>query len=208
MTLSDARIINNLGEMSPDYCGMVFAHTSHHLSDIDAMHIRDSLSGSIQAVGVFVNEPTHHIVELVQNDIIQLVQLHGDEDELYIKQLRLQIDCPIIKAVRLKDRDDMKRADELDVDFLLSDAFVKGLLGGTGQMADTSLIPSDLKHPLFMAGGLCGENVAKIIDNFHPYAVDASSRLETDGKKDEGKIRAFMEAVCNAGIQSKQHSNT
>ncbi len=192
MSKKDALLMN---EAEPDYCGAVFAKTRHFLSDLDAMHIRDSLSEKIPLVGVFVNEPLYHVVELVNNDIIQMVQLHGDEDDLYLEQLHLQIDVPVIRGIRTKVQEDLIKADEQKIDYLLTDTYVKGVPGGSGVELDESLIPENLRHPLFIAGGLHAGNLEERIRKFHPFAVDLSSSVEDGDHKDRKKTLEVVEIV-------------
>ena len=192
MSKADAELMN---EVKPDYCGAVFAKTRHFLSDLDAFHIRASLTDSIPLVGVFVNEPIHHVIELVNNEIIQMIQLHGDEDDLYLEQLRLQTDVPVIRGIRTKRREDLMRADRQDIDFLLSDTYVKGVMGGSGVAMDISLIPEKLDHPLFIAGGLNAENLEERVRKFEPYAVDLSSSIEDGDHKSREKTLEVMDII-------------
>ena len=158
--LEDIEIIN---EYQPEYIGFVFAHTKRYVEKETARKLRNALNPEIQAVGVFVNEDISVIEELCREQIIQLVQLHGDEDLSYIEQLRKCVKQPIIKAVRVRNREQLLEAEKLPVEYLLLDTYVKGIYGGSGQEFDKTLIP-ELKKPYFLAGGLNDGNVRKNIE--------------------------------------------
>lgn len=190
----DVQMINRL---KPDFAGFVFAKSSRQVSDELAAALRSEMSEEIPAVGVFVKEPIEHIRQLCKAGIIQMVQLHGDEDADYIERLRREIPgVPVIKAVRVRSAQQILEAGKMDCDYLLLDTFVKGVYGGSGEQFDKSLIP-ELQKPYFLAGGLTVENVQKNIKACHPFAVDVSSAVETDGVKDEIKIKDFLERVRN-----------
>lgn len=182
--------ISYVNELMPDYIGFVFLQgRKRYVSASQAAHLRQLLNPSIPAVGVFVNEPLENVISLLQNGTIQIAQLHGQEDEAYLKELRIHCSQPVIKAFIIKTKDDIKKALEYPSDYLLLD---NGL--GTGEAFDWSLI-QNINRPFFLAGGLNSENVAAAIALSHPYAVDVSSGVETDGKKDYQKIKAFTDAA-------------
>ena len=173
-----------------DYIGFVFASKSkRYVTYEKATELKSRLSPEIQAVGVFVNEHPQDVVKLLQNGIIDIAQLHGNEDEDYITHLRLLIDKPIIKAFRIETSQDVIKAEQSTADFVLLDSGA-----GTGMVFDWQLI-QNIKRPYFLAGGLGVDNVSSAIDALHPYAVDASSSIETDGIKDKTKMAAFAAAV-------------
>ena len=189
--MEDIEIVN---EYQPEYIGFVFAHTKRYVEKETARKLREALDPAIQAVGVFVNEDISVIEELCRENIIQLVQLHGDEDLVYIEQLRKCIKQPVIKAVRVRNCEQILEAEKLPVEYLLLDTYIKGTYGGSGRSFDKSLIP-ELRKPYFLAGGLDAKNVRKNIESCSPYGVDVSSAMESDGVKDRAKIKAFIEAA-------------
>lgn len=192
--LEDIQIVNRL---KPDFVGFVFAGSKRKVDREQAAVLRKELDPEISAVGVFVNEPVEKIVRLCREGIIQIVQLHGDEESDYIAGIRKELpDIPLIKAVRVQTREQIMAADDLDVDYLLLDTYVKGSYGGSGIAFDKAMIPK-LKKPYFIAGGLDAENVNENISRSDPFAVDVSSAVETDGVKDEMKIEKFIERVRN-----------
>ena len=208
--------VDYVNQYLPDYAGFVFAGSKRRVTDEQAEELSRKLDERIIPVGVFVNEPVEHIVNLVEKGIIRIVQLHGDEDEAYILKLREALKktiyesgeaaekirgqnkkeiIKIIKAVRVQSREQILEAAKLPCDYLLLDTWQKDAYGGCGKQFDKSLIPSGLTIPYFLAGGLSAENIQENIEICHPYAVDVSSAMETDGKKDKKKIQKFIERV-------------
>lgn len=157
--------------------------------------MRNQLSETIPAVGVFVNEPIAHITALVQNGTIQLVQLHGQEDDSYIQQLRQYVQVPVIQAFSICTIEDTEKAQQSPADYILLDQGA----GGTGQPFDWFVLQS-MTRPYFLAGGLTTSNVGQAL-SYHPYAVDVSSGIETNGVKDKEKIKTFMAHVHRAASQ-------
>lgn len=181
----------------PDYIGFVFAPGSRRrVAPEQALLLKDRLDSRIKAVGVFTNETVQNIVLLCETGVIDMVQLHGDETGEFIRELRHKTACPIIKAVRVKDGEAILQAEQLSCDFLLLDTYQKGHYGGSGRTFDHSLIPA-LQKPYFLAGGLDGDNIRQAVLTCRPFAVDVSSGTETDGFKDEKKIRKIMEIIRN-----------
>lgn len=186
--------IGMVNDLVPDYIGFVFAKSSRQVTAVQAGELKKLLLPSIKAVGVFVNEEQQKIVQLCEMGIIDLVQLHGDETQVYIQELKNRISCPVIKAVRVQSSEQIRNAEELPCDYLLLDTYTKGQYGGSGQVFDRSLIPQ-LKKPFFLAGGLTADNAAASISECKkcaPYAVDVSSAVETAGVKDRQKIAEFI----------------
>lgn len=182
--------IEYVNDLHPEYIGFVFAKNSkRYISPQNAKILKNNLDNNIIAVGVFVNEEIDTIIELVKNNIIDAVQLHGDEDNNYINTLRKFIDCKIIKAFKIKSKEDIFTANNSSADYILLDSGA-----GSGETFDWSII-NEIKREYFLAGGLTSENVEKAITEFKPFAVDASSSLETNGFKDKEKMIAFINAV-------------
>ncbi len=177
----------------PDYIGFVFAPGRRQISFRRAYELRTLLHSRIQAVGVFVNTPRQEIIRLYDEGIIDFAQLHGDETEQYIADLRKNTACPIIKAVRVNSVGVVREAEKLPCDFLLLDTYVDGTYGGSGQTFDHSLIPP-LSKPFFLAGGITAANIVQAM-RANPYALDVSSGIETDGSKDENKMAELTRLV-------------
>lgn len=178
----------------PDFIGFVFADKSKRKVSFEtALSLKNHLDKNIKSVGVFVNNDIDFIVSLVKSDIIDIVQLHGDEDESYIQLLKSKIKAPIIKAVRVKSTEDILSADKLSVDYLLLDTYTKGEYGGSGKTFDWKMIP-EISKPYFLAGGLNIENIKSAL-KVNAYCLDVSSGAETDGKKDKEKIIEIVKTV-------------
>lgn len=181
----------------PDYIGFVFAESKRQIDEEKAKVLKASLNSSIKAVGVFVNEDIRNIIKLCRAHVIDIIQLHGDENEDYIKNLRNRVSNKIIKAIRVKDLEDIKKAREFSSDYLLFDAYHADQYGGTGQSFDWSLI-SDIKRPYFLAGGINSTNVMQAMAQYKPYCIDVSSGVETNGYKDLEKIMDIVAMVKQA----------
>ena len=182
--------IRYANELMPDYIGFVFLKGKmRYVTFEEAARLRSLLDPAIPAVGVFVNEPVENVIRLLQAGTIQIAQLHGQEDEAYIEELRRAGDHCIIRAFAVRSSEDVHRAFAFPADYPLLD---NGK--GTGETFDWSLFQEQEK-PFFLAGGLSPENVKEAIECFHPYAVDVSSGVETDGFKDYEKMKAIMDAV-------------
>lgn len=188
----DIQIVNHL---RPDFAGFVFAKSKRQVDEKTAETLRKELSNEIPAVGVFVNEDREKIRYLCEKGIIQIIQLHGDENAEYIAELKKMLpEIPIIKAVRVRTAEEILAAEKQECDYLLLDTYVEDVYGGSGKGFDKKLIPV-LKKPYFLAGGLNAENVNENIEACNPFAVDVSSAVETDGIKDKTKIKEFLERV-------------
>ncbi len=179
--LSRPRDILAANQLRPEYIGFVFAPESkRYIAPKGAAELKELLDPNIQAVGVFVNE---------NRGVIDLAQLHGSEGGDYVDRLRMLTPKPIIQAFRIATVQDVLRAEASAADHILLDAGA-----GTGTVFDWSLL-HQIRRPYFLAGGLGPDNVEEAVERLHPYAVDVSSGIETDGGKDPEKMAAFVAAV-------------
>lgn len=188
--LSRQEDIAAANRLMPEYTGFVFAKKSRrYVSPEKAAPLRAGLSGNISAVGVFVDEDIEAVASLAENGVIDIIQLHGSEGDEYISSLRRLTDKPVIKAFVINSAQDAAKAESSSADMVLLD-------GGTGcgSTFDWDLL-RDFGRPFFLAGGLSPENVSDAIRYLHPYAVDVSSGIETNGIKDYNKMKAFTDAV-------------
>lgn len=183
--------IETANALMPDYIGFVFApKSSRYVTPKEAASLRQLLTPGIAAVGVFVNENPERIASLLQEGVIDMAQLHGQETADYINNLRYLTSKPLIQAFRIDTARDMMLAEQSAADYILLDSGH----GGTGTSFDWGLIRS-LERPYFLAGGLAPHNVAQAIEKLHPYAVDVSSGIETDGLKSKEKMQDFVRTV-------------
>lgn len=176
----------------PDYVGFIFVpETKRYVKPDLAASFRRELATDIQTVGVFVNAPIEEIVAICQAGTIDLVQLHGEEDQAYIAHLKGQVDQHIIKSVAVGDE---LVVDPNQADYLLFDSLSPSR-GGSGKVFDWQMVSAYQEKPFFLAGGLGVENIEEALKVVRPYAVDASSSLETDGVKDPVKMQEFVAKI-------------
>lgn len=188
--LRRAEDIEATNRLMPEYIGFVFAPASRRFISLEeAAALRQALSPGIRAVGVFVDEDAETVARLLESGVIDIAQLHGNEDEAYIARLKARTGKPVIRAFRVKNAEDLRAAEASPADMILLDAGA-----GDGKTFDWSML-SSVSRPYFLAGGLTPENTAEAVKRYHPFAVDVSSGIETDGFKDCNKMRAFMRAV-------------
>lgn len=191
MRPEDAEAAN---ELKPDFAGLVFWERSRRFVDQDqAKLLRQILEPSIPAVGVFVDQPMDRILELLDQDILQMAQLHGHESEEELNYLKVRSGRPVIRAVKVRSEKDLLFARHSAADYILLDNGT-----GTGETFDWTLMDDRLARPIFLAGGLNEENVKDAICRYRPYAVDVSSGIETEGRKDPEKMKRFVRAVREA----------
>lgn len=188
--LSRTSDIEAVNKLKPEYVGFVFASESHRfITHKKAEKLKKLLSQDIQVVGVFVNERVDVVANLLNNGTLDIAQFHGEEDEAYIRQLKYLTGKSVIKAFCIKSEEEISKINTCSADYVLLDSG-----GGSGKAFDWRLI-QNVKRPYFLAGGLNPDNVEKAIKKVHPYAVDVSSGIETDGKKDKKKMADFSAAV-------------
>ena len=187
--LEDIEMAN---KYKPDYIGFVFADSKRKVTHELASKLKENLDSDIISVGVFVDADCDEILKLFDDDIIDMAQLHGSEDEDYILNLKEKTNgkLKIIKAIEMSHEVDLLNWDNSNADYLLLDSGK-----GSGKTFDWRLIRKDLKKDFFLAGGLNSSNIKEAIKEYNPYAVDLSSSLEVNGFKDENKIKEIMEAI-------------
>ena len=182
--------IDAVNTLKPDYIGFVFWPRSKRVVTREqASELKAMLDPSIKAVGVFVDEDIEVVKSLLNDDIIDIAQLHGSEDGTYINDLKMSTGKPVIKAFKIRSEDDGRQAEESPADMVLLDSGM-----GTGKTFNWEIIKG-VKRPFFLAGGLAPDNAAEAVRTLHPYALDVSSGIETEGIKDTKKMTDFCEAV-------------
>ena len=181
--------IDYVNELKPDYIGFILtAGFRRSITRETAKALKARLSKDITAVGVFVNDSTDTVNSFVEDGIIDIAQLHGNESA----ELCKKINAPVIKFLKCDDSVKEKISDyENAVDYFLFDSGT-----GTGNTFDWSKIPKT-ERSFFLAGGLGADNLKRAIEEITPFAVDLSSSVETDGAKDFEKIKKVLEIVKN-----------
>ena len=201
-------------EANPDYMGLVFAPSKRQVT-VDQAKIlvselhkqyanrynRDVIQWSndvvqefIKTVGIFVNETLDNLVTIATEVNLDAVQLHGDEDEAFIQSLKERTNVEVWKAVQIRSAADAEAWINSSADMLLFDAYHKDERGGTGEVFDWSCL-DEFERPFMLAGGIDSTNVARAIRTVRPYGIDISSGIETEGVKDNEKIKAFTNIV-------------
>lgn len=184
--------IQAVNAAKPDFGGFVI-EVPKSFRSVSKKQVRELAAGldpEILPVGVFVNAPAELVAELLNEETLAMAQLHGQEDEAYIRSLRKLTEKPLIKAFSVRSAEDIERARGSLADYILLD---QGS-GGTGKTFDWSLARG-IERPFFLAGGLSTDNLEAAVRKLNPWAVDLSSSLETDGWKDAGKIREAVEII-------------
>lgn len=174
-----------VNKVKPDFAGFVIEVPGRRRS-VTPEQVKVLVKGlnkETLPIGVFVDAPPELPISLLRDGTLWAAQLHGNEDEDYIEKIQNMTGKPVIKAFSIKTPEDVKRALRSPADYILLDQGA----GGTGETFDWDLVPP-VKRPFFLAGGLAPENLRTAIAKLHPWAVDISSSLETDGKKDPAKI--------------------
>ena len=190
--LSRPEDITYINEAKPDYCGFIIdvPKSRRNVSISKVRELVQNLESQICPVGVFVNKDCGEVAQLLNEGTIQIAQLHGQEDEAYIRRIQKNTGHQVIKVFSVKTAQDIENALKSPADYILLDQGG----GGTGQTFDWSLIP-EIDRPFFLAGGLGADNLETAVRTIHPYAVDLSSSVETDGMKDRDKILKAVQLV-------------
>lgn len=188
--------IKTVNEVRPDYAGFIVeVPKSFRSVSIEILReLSGQLDENIRAVGVFVDAPVEKIEKLLNEQVIDLAQLHGNETSEEIRYLQEKTGKKIIKAFSVQTKEDIERALKSPADYILLD---QGS-GGTGKTFDWSLV-GHIERPWFLAGGLHAGNLSDAIKRLHPWAVDISSGIETEKKKDPEKIRRIKEIMAAEG---------
>ena len=222
--LQDIEYVN---ELLPDFIGFVFAGTKRKITDEKAKEFKTVLNPRIKAVGVFVNDTLEHISFLANNNIIDIIQLHGDEDKEYIENLRKITNKQIIKAVRVKNSQSVIETKKIKADYLLLDTFSdSGEYGGTANpdrniaaalaagcwrdMTRVSLTDPDRTRAMVEEDSLNVEALlrrmaARLTDMADQLHAGAAGEQDVMGFFAEGDpFRRYKAAVTHAGITAAQ----
>lgn len=186
-SVNDIEIVN---KYLPDYIGFVFADFSKRYIDFaTAGKLKTLLNLKIKAVGVFVNEDPEKIISLLDDGVIDIAQLHGAEDEEYIRHIKEETGRPVIRAFNMNKIESTDIVMDSPADYVLLDSGT-----GSGKTFDWTRLKG-IKRPYFLAGGLSLDNVEEAVRILQPFAVDVSSGVETNGFKDETLIKEFIQII-------------
>jgi phosphoribosylanthranilate isomerase len=174
--------------------GVVLAPSARRISLARAAEVLGALPAGVMRVGVFVDPDPAELAEAASALGLDYVQVHGDVDAA---AARAAAGVPVIEGIRLDGPAAVERARASEADLVLIDASVPGRHGGTGVLADWSLLEAaPLLRPFALAGGLTPENVGQGVARLRPWVVDVSSGVErTPGHKDLALVRAFVTAA-------------
>ena len=212
--ISKVETIPAIVDAKPDYMGLVFAPSKRQVTVDQAKILVEELNrgyakkygsdtehdknDTIKTVGVFVNETIDNLVTIANEANLDVVQLHGDEDEAFIQSLKERTNVEVWKAIQIRSAADAEAWIDSSADMLLFDAYHKDERGGTGDIFDWSCLDT-FERPFMLAGGIDSTNVARAIRTVRPYGIDISSGIETNGVKDDEKITAFTKIVNSIG---------
>ena len=222
--ISKVETIPAIVDAKPDYMGLVFAPSKRQVTVEQAKTLVEELhkqyavrynseaeqtesvtsldtasSETIKTVGVFVNETVENLLKIAEEVKLDVIQLHGDEDESFIQILKEQSNVEVWKAVQVRSAADAEKWIDSSADMLLFDAYHKDERGGTGEVFDWSSL-DEFERPFMLAGGIDSTNVARAIRTVRPYGLDISSGIETNGVKDDEKIKAFTNIVRTVAL--------
>lgn len=188
----DVRAADDLGA---DIVGFVFADSPRAATPELVRRCRDTaaLKAAVVVNGPGAGRIDVRVRELLDEGLIDVVQLHGDEDPEACYDLAF----PYYKAVRLREAGDVAAAEAYRCPRRLVDAYSAVARGGTGVRIDNDLIEAARRRfPLWLAGGLTAEIISEVVEQFEPELVDVSSGLEHEpGAKDYAKMRKFMRSI-------------
>ena len=185
--------------LKPDYVGFIFADSKRQVSKEEAKEFKEELNSEIKTVGIFVNQGIDDIIDIVNLIELDVVQLHGDEDQIYIDKLReklksVKTDTEIWKAIRVKNQMSLEKIKSLKVDGILLDTYSIKAYGGLGESFDWDMVKNlKLDVKLILAGGIDENNIKEAKDKIAPDIIDVSSGVETDGMKDYKKMKLLIE---------------
>jgi phosphoribosylanthranilate isomerase len=190
-------------EAGADAIGLNFYPPSPRCVGVDvARRIALEMPATMTKVGVFVNASRDEMLRTYDRAGLDAIQLHGDETPQMMAELAGR---QLVKAFRCGSDDVrplaefLRRCEDLGCRpcGVLIDAYQPSVFGGTGQIANWSVVRNLsellLDIPIVLAGGLRPENVAAAIEATHPAAVDTASGVESEpGRKDPQRVRAFI----------------
>lgn len=202
-------------ECGADALGFIFYPKSLRFVEITrAKKIISNLPPFITTVGVFVNQDLEDVIKTVYNCKLDAVQLHGDESPDYCSKIPLSSPfnkggvggIKLIKAIRVRDEDSLKKMADYRVDAFLLDSHSENNYGGTGKIFNWDIAVKAKEYGrTILSGGLTPDNIKEAIEKVKPYGVDVSSGVEEKaGKKDRKKVREFISVVRGFSLAMKR----
>ena len=179
----DVEIVN---ELKPDYVSFAFYKNKRQVTYEKARKLKQLLDKDIRVIGVFVDENTNVVASAANDDLLDVIEFHGNEGPGEIERIKAFTEKPIIQGFRIRSRADVELALDSHADSILmySDS-------ESGILMDWKLL-TNVTRPYFLAGGLNADNIEKAIKICHPFAVSVTTGVETDGIKDREKMAAFI----------------
>lgn len=182
----------------PDYIGFILSKGYKRTVKIDdAKFLAAKVDLKIKKVGVFVDMPAKNVASVADYTGVDIIQLHGEnEDNDYINELRKYTDKEIWNVFKVKNEEEVLKAEKSIADMILLDTYSEKIAGGTGKKVDTDIIlKSGLSRDFVLAGGIDNDNISDILSEIKPFCIDVSSGTETDGVKDPQKMADIIRKI-------------
>lgn len=182
----------------PDYIGFILSKGYKRTVKIDDVKfLAAKVDLKIKKVGVFVDMPAKNVASVADYTGIDIIQLHGEnEDNDYINELRKYTDKEIWNVFKVKNEEEVLKAEKSIADMILLDTYSEKIAGGTGKKVDTDIIlKSGLSRDFVLAGGIDNDNISDILSEIKPFCIDVSSGTETDGVKDPQKMADIIKKI-------------
>ena len=192
--ITRAEDMRNAVSLGVDAVGLVFADNSPRSVDVQqACTLIDHCGPFVARIGLFMDQDASTINNIIEHVPLDMLQFHGQESENFCQSF----DMPYMKSIAMGgNATKLVTSDYATASALLLDSNELGQPGGSGKTFDWEQVPTQLDRPIIIAGGLDADNVAEVIQQLMPYAVDVSSGIESaKGKKDINKMRDFVKSV-------------
>lgn len=181
----------------PDYAGFILAPGFRRTVAIeDAKFFASKINKGISKVGIFLDQPVESVAYHADYVGLDIIQLHGNEDNDYISALRKITDAEIWNVFKVKNTEEIENSLASSADMILFDTYMPDIAGGTGKKVNTEILKQcNINRDYILAGGIDTENLAEILDGISPYGIDVSSGVETNGIKDVEKIGKIIKQI-------------
>lgn len=187
--ITEIEEIEELNKLKPDYVGFVFAESKRKVNKEYAKIMISKLNKDIKSVGVFRNNKFNEILSILKEIRLDVIQLHGDEDEDFIYKLKEKTNCEIWKAFSVRSYKDLLIVNKYPVDTILLD----GSEPGSGEVFPWEILKkSSISKNVLLAGGINEDNITEAINKIRPYGIDVSSGVESinrNGQRLKDKIK-------------------